>query len=345
MAAPGDPQLDALLLPFDGDPGLSADTLFLNARAGDSLPAVARAWTCVQGFKPEADRLAAAGFRVEGTLPSPEARFDRVLIPMPRQRDRGRRWLVEGLRRLRPGGVLAISQANAAGARSAVEDLARLAEPLQSLSKHHCKVAWVGPGARLRDPALAQAWVDAAAPRPVPGTAWQSQPGVFARDRVDAGSALLAAHLPTDLAGAAADLGAGWGYLSATLLERCAGIAALDLFEADADALAMARANLAAARVPCRFHWCDVAGDPSLPRAAFDVVVSNPPFHTQGGDDPDLGRAFIAAAARMLRPGGRFWLVANRHLPYERALAAEFASAREVAADAGYKIVEARAAR
>lgn len=345
MAASGDPQLEALLLPFaSGEVVASADTLFLNARGAACLPAIAREWTCVQGFKPEADRLASAGFRVSASLPAQDMRFARVLVLMPRQRDRSRAWLVEGLRHLRPDGVLAISQSNAAGARSAVEDLGRLAEPLQALSKHHCKVAWVSPGAQWRDPVLAQAWIDAAAARPVTGTPWRSRPGVFAHDRVDAGSALLAAHLPADLSGAAADLGAGWGFLSATLVQRCPGIRSLDLFEADADALALARENLAEAPVPCRFHWHDVAGDPSLPHAAFDVVVSNPPFHVQGVDDPDLGRAFIAAAARLLRPGGRFWMVANRHLPYERALAAEFASSREVAVAAGFKVIEAGAA-
>ena len=39
--------------------------------------------------------------------------------------------------------------------------------------------------------------------------------------------------------------------------------------------------------------------------------------------------------------GGRFLLVANRHLPYERGLAAAFARV-EVLADAeGYKVIEA----
>ena len=345
MAAPGDPQLEALLVPFDaGELAWSANTLFMNARGAARLPAIARNWTCVQGFKPEADRLTAAGLRVEPQLPPMQASFDCALLPMPRQRDRGRAWMVEALRRLRPGGLLVISQANALGARSAVEDLARIAGPIQALSKHHCRVAWAGPDARVRDAALSEQWLQAAAPRAVPGTQWHSQPGVFARDRIDAGSALLADHLPDDLAGAAADLGAGWGFLSAMMLERCAGIASLDLYEADADALALARANLADARVPCRFHWHDVAGDGSLPRAAFDVVVSNPPFHAQASEDPALGRAFIAAAARMLRPGGRFWLVANRHRPYEGARAAAFASSREVAVGEGYKLVEARTA-
>ena len=56
--------------------------------------------------------------------------------------------------------------------------------------------------------------------------------------------ALLARHLPAGLAGLAADLGAGWGYLSAELLARCPGITALDLYEAEARALALALSGL-----------------------------------------------------------------------------------------------------
>src|SRR3546814_1432619 len=43
---------------------------------------------------------------------------------------------------------------------------------------------------------------------------------------------VAAEHLPADLHGHAADLGAGGGYLSVELLQRCPGITALDLFEA-----------------------------------------------------------------------------------------------------------------
>jgi len=58
-------------------------------------------------------------------------------------------------------------------------------------------------------------------------------------------------------------------------------------------------------------------------------------------DRPDIGRRFIAVAADALQPGGRLWLVANRHLPYESILTASFGSARIVAQEQGFKIIEA----
>src|SRR5690606_27361001 len=240
-----------------------------------------------------------------------------------------------------PGALVVASVANDAGAKSAEADFARIAGPVNTRSKHKCRVFWARAGQPGGDPALAAQWRDLDAPRPVAGGRFLSRPGVFAWDRIDAASALPARHLPADLAGRAADLGAGYGYLAAELLERCPGIAALDAFEADARALEMARHNLAgfASRVALGFHWHDVvAGIPG----SYDVVVSNPPFHAPDGRErPDLGRAFIAAAAQALRPGGRLWLVANRHLPYEQALGGGFGEARLVAQEGGFKVVEA----
>ena len=196
--------------------------------------------------------------------------------------------------------------------------------------------------------ALVAQWRQLDAPRrvaatDVPGGGFQSRPGVFAWDRVDAASAMLAAALPTDLQGRVADFGAGWGYLSMQALARCPRIASLDLYEADARALALARRNLAGAAVPAAFHWHDVEAGVA---ERFDAIVCNPPFHALGrGERPDIGRAFIAAAAAALKPGGRLWLVANRHLPYEDALGAGFAQVRIVAQAGGFKIVEAEKAR
>jgi 16S rRNA (guanine1207-N2)-methyltransferase len=230
-------------------------------------------------------------------------------------------------------------QANDEGARSMQGDLARLCGSVRAESKRHCRVAWAG--ADTLDAALAAEWATLDAPRTVDG--WRTRPGVFAWDRVDAASALLIEHLPGSLHGRAADLGAGTGVLAAALLERNPQLERLDLYEADARALALARENLAS-RFPVEqlgFAWHDVTT--GLPHR-YDAIVTNPPFHVGRADAPELGRAFIAAAAQALRPGGRLWLVANRHLPYEAALAQGFADVREIADAGGFKVIVARKA-
>jgi 16S rRNA (guanine1207-N2)-methyltransferase len=352
-----DPALDALFLPIaEGRVAWPAQgALFLRAREGAALHAAARpGLACVQPFKPQADALARAGFTLTGLHEDDPRRWPLVLLLAPRQRSEARAWLARALERVAPGGTLLVSQHNDEGGRSGQADLARLAGPLQSLAKFHCRVSWTQ--ADQVDAALAAEWRALDAPRPLAdprlsdpclvaaGFAddrWLSRPGVFAWDRVDAGSALLARHLPDDLAGDAADLGAGWGYLAAVLLARCPRIRALDLYEADARALALARDNLApmASRAALGFHWHDVTG--GLPRR-YDAIVSNPPFHAQDRSDrPELGQRFIAAAAQALQPHGRLWLVANRHLPYEAALDAHFARVRTLAQEGGFKVVEA----
>jgi 16S rRNA (guanine1207-N2)-methyltransferase len=68
----------------------------------------------------------------------------------------------------------------------------------------------------------------------------------------------------------------------------------------------------------------------------------NPPFHEGRAADPALGQAFIEAAAKALRSGGRLFLVANRGLPYEAVLAGRFPQSGELARDGNYKILWGR---
>jgi 16S rRNA (guanine1207-N2)-methyltransferase len=335
-----DPALDALMLPF-ADRRLAwpdAGALFLRAREGAALHAHAprAGLVCEQSFRPEHDALQRAGFTVRA---QGEDTALLVLVLPPRQRDEARALLAEAVARTAPGGTVVASMPNDAGARSGQADFEALLGPASVLSKHKCRVFWAE--ATHADAALAQRWRALDAPRPILDGRWTSRPGVFAWDRIDPASALLAAHLPATLSGHGADLGAGWGFLSSEVLARCPAVTALDVVEAEQRALDCARANLQAhaARVALEFRWLDVTA--GLP-ARYDFIVTNPPFHALRGEPrPDLGRAFIAAAANALRPGGALWLVANRQLPYEEMFDARFASARLVAQQGGFKVVEA----
>jgi len=235
------------------------------------------------------------------------------------------------------------AMANAEGAKSGEADLQRLAGPVQQLSKHKCRVFWATRDDAAIDQALLEPWLALDAPREIAG-GYVSRPGLFAWDRVDRASALLAEHLPVELHGRVADLGAGYGYLACQLIARCPRVSAIDLYEAEARALEPARVNLARAQrdagreLAVNVHWHDVTR--GLPER-YDAIVSNPPFHQGRADLPELGRAFITSAADALRPDGCLLLVANRHLPYEAHLGQRFETVRTLATQEGFKVIEA----
>ena len=202
------------------------------------------------------------------------------------------------------------------------------AQPAEPLSKAHGKIFALAPGARLDD------W-RAAGPHAIEG-GFVAAPGSFSADGIDPGSRYLADTLPAKLGSRVIDLGGGWGYLAARALER-PGIERLDLVEAELTALDCARQNVTDPRA--HLHWADATR--WQPDTRADTVITNPPFHMGRAADPGLGRAFIAAAAGMLRPGGALWLVANRHLPYETTLAQHFSRVEEAAGDTRFKILHA----
>lgn len=343
--------LDALFHPFSA--GLlqwpAEGVLFLRAREGAALHAHrSDGLVGTQPFKPEAERLRRIGIELIDEDALPTGKFPLVLVLPPRQREEARALLAKACAAVAEGGVVVVSVSNDEGAKSREADLKQLAGSVFVASKHHCRVFWTAPGAAI-DATVHVQWTHGDAARriastEVPSGGFQTRPGVFAWDRVDAASAMLAAALPDDLHGRVADFGAGWGYLALQVLARCAKVTSLDLFEADSRALALAKINLADAsgsdrKIPMHFHWQDVAAGVS---ERFDAIVCNPPFHALGrGDRPDIGRAFIDAAAQALNSGGRLWLVANRHLPYEQALADGFADVAIVAQQGGFKIVQA----
>jgi 16S rRNA (guanine1207-N2)-methyltransferase len=240
--------------------------------------------------------------------------------------------IAQALRVVKPGGALTVFAPKDRGGsrlRKALEGFG--CAVTEDARKHHrfCFVA------RPERPKGLKPAIDAGAPRVVESLGLWSQPGVFSWDRVDPGSARLLGLIP-NLAGKGADLGCGIGVLDGTILASQA-VTELTCIDLDRRAIACAEHNLNDPRA--RVVWGDA-------RAAglegLDFVVMNPPFHDGGAEDKALGIAFLQAAAGMLRKGGVCWLVANRHLPYEAALAAAFASA-EVRIDAGgYKIFEAR---
>ena len=127
--------------------------------------------------------------------------------------------------------------------------------------------------------------------------------GVFSRDGLDKGTALLLNALPP-LSGRVLDLGCGWGAVGVALGAKNPG---LDIVMTDINARAvdLARRNLAANGVRAAV----VQGDGfAAVEGKFDAIVTNPPIRA--------GKAVIYGlfdtARDFLNPGGSLYIVIRK---------------------------------
>lgn len=307
------------------------------------LPAWRDRLTLTHWNRRAADALAEIGLRTTVVESLPEQGYDEVWLLPDRQRECQLGELAEAWSRLRTGGLLRVALANDLGAKWLENAWRAVAGgPVETLSKHHCRVFSSRKTEGAGDSATLARWQAAAALRRVPESGHWSRPGLFSWDRPDPGSVLLARHLPETLAGQGADLGVGWGFLSMEVLRRCPDLTALDGFEVDARALEPARRNLGNVLVPVRprLFWRDVTA--GVGQAKYDFIVTNPPFHEGRDTDPSLGLRFIAAAAGALKKDGQLWLVANKALPYEPLLMELFLQVDLIVQTTGFKVLHAR---
>jgi 16S rRNA (guanine1207-N2)-methyltransferase len=311
----------------------TGDVLVMRA----STPALAQAVNPVrlvfeQSFRPLHDMIAAAGLRVTPYANAPAAM---AIVTLTRNRTENLGAIARALALLPPGGIFAMDGAKTDGVDSLARQVAAALPLAGQFAKAHGRVVWLVRPSVL--PGEVEVWAEAAAPsRTADG--FVTAPGLFSPEGPDPGSLRLAAHLAGRIKGRVADLGAGWGWLALQALARCPGITAIDLVEAEARALDAARRNVLDPRAT--FHWADAR---VLDRAdpAHDAVITNPPFHQGRAAAPEIGAAFIAAAARLLKPSGVFLMVANRQLPYEAALETAFAQWEKLSEDGIYKVIAA----
>lgn len=237
--------------------------------------------------------------------------YDAVVIDCPQQREETEGLIALALKHS-AGMVMALAPGNAGGGR-----LGKMMETygvsVGRLSKDRCKVVWTMEAPKAA-PELRDANVKYLEPHAVMigDTAWWSVPGIFGWDKVDVGSRLLLECIPS-LTGRVADFGCGYGYLATSLTQRDAAIESMDAFDVDARAVACCARN---AGEKVKAQWADIRACEATPR--YHAVVMNPPFHSGKAEDISLGKDFIQKGWQALLPGGSLYLVANKHLPYEK---------------------------
>jgi 16S rRNA (guanine1207-N2)-methyltransferase len=247
--------------------------------------------------------------------PDAGRRFQTVALRLPKSKDEFAMLLHQAAGALADDGSLYVFGGNDEGIGSAAKPLHGLFEAVETAAiKHHARVyraSGLKPDVAVRG-TLAE-WRRTFAFESG-GQAFEhvTYPGVFAKDRLDEGTALLLEHLPA-LHGRVLDFGAGSGPISQVIRARTPN-ADITMADVDAVALEAARENVPGARA------VQVRGISDLAHETFDMIMSNPPVHTGVAHDLSILQALLDARKTMLAKGGAMVLVLQNKMPLQRTV-------------------------
>lgn len=159
-----------------------------------------------------------------------------------------------------------------------------------------------------------------------------SLPGVFSHGRLDEGTALMLQNMPRIKPSKVRnrrvlDMGCGTGVIGLSLLKRDPELE-VTFCDVNAMALEATRRSLTANRMQGQVIASDMWSEVT---ERFDLIISNPPFHTGQKTDYDLAERFIRQAKQHLKRSGELRIVANRFLKYPDIIEATFGHCERVA--------------
>lgn len=163
----------------------------------------------------------------------------------------------------------------------------------------------------------------------------RSLPGVFSFGQLDSGSELLLNNLPEQLNGEALDFGCGAGVLSCYLLKKHPQLA-LDLIDVNVYALESAKLTLKENGLQANVFASDVFSNINK---EYDLLISNPPFHSGQKTNYDAAETFISDSIKFLKKKGRLTVVANKFLRYEPILTSTYNQFFEEAQNNKFKVL------
>jgi 16S rRNA (guanine1207-N2)-methyltransferase len=271
------------------------------------------------------------------------ASFDLVLCHLPRGRDVQRELIRGGARVLRPGGRFYFVASVNVGIKGAVayarELFGRCGVVRQKKGYH---VAMTMRPEEMDPPPLQAGYVTRTVLLDGVETSLVSKPGVFAWDRVDEGTARLIDSMAVSAGDRVLDLGCGTGLAGLAAARRVPN-GTVSLVDTDLRAVRSARYTLEANSVPNADVLLSDGVSRVISREPFDVVITNPPFHQGREVDYAVAHQFVRDSQKVLRPGGRLFLVANRFIGYDDLIGQTFGNVDTAYSGSGYHVLTAQA--
>ena len=160
--------------------------------------------------------------------------------------------------------------------------------------------------------------------------------GVFSGKKIDYASQYFINHLSVnDGDKRVLDLASGNGILAYNVTEKCNDC---EVHLMDDSVLAIESSKLNVEGDNLHFH-CEDTLD-SFENNSFDLVVSNPPFHFEYENNIEISIKLFKGVHSVLKPNGRFQLVANIHLNYMTHLDKIFKQVEELGRNDKYVVYE-----
>lgn len=163
---------------------------------------------------------------------------------------------------------------------------------------------------------------------------FETFPNCFSPEKIDKGTLAMLSHVDFSQGQKVLDLGCGYGVVGITAA-KFTGAAGVYMVDVDPEAILCSMKNAKRNEVEVAgIIWSN--GVESLNEKDFDLILSNPPYHT----DFEVAKRFIEKGFNRLKIGGKMLMVTRRKEWYKNKFISIFGGVKIFEID-GYFVFEA----
>lgn len=271
----------------------------------------------------------------------PVGRWDLVLIKLPKNQSLFREQLLRIKPYLHDGSKVIVAAMVKHLPHSALEQLEQIIGPSSlSRAKKKARLLMAEADTARKAPVskYPRHWQVSDSIRPFNGIKLINHANTFSRDSLDIGARFFIEHLPSGIEGEIIDMGCGNGIIGiATAMQNSGHITFVDESHM---AVASAQAGWQTNGMneqQASFRVNDALK--GFPANSADCILCNPPFHQQNTVGDQIARQMFHDAQKVLKPGGEFRVIGNRHLGYHGLMKKLFGNCKLIASNSKFVIL------